>query len=339
MAARLTAVLSSSARLLRLLGLLQQRQLWSATDLADRLEVTQRTVRRDVERLRSLGYPVYGAPGSGGGYRLGAGAELPPLLLDDDEAVAVAVGLRAAGLGAVEGLGEASARALGKLEQVLPTRLRHLVSTLQEATVPLAAAAATVESGLLVELAAACREGVRLRFDYRPREGEASYRRVEPYRLVNTGNRWYLVARDEDRAEWRTFRVDRIASGLTRGGPCTVVDPPDAAALVAAGNALSPYRYRARLRLHVGLTEAAGLVPPTAGVLTAEGAGTTLLDTGGDSLDFLALHIGLLGCAVDVLDPPELRAHLGRVGRRLVTAAVEPERVTVEWTAGPPGGG
>lgn len=330
MAGRLRIVLSSSARLLRLLGLLQQRQRWSADDLAGRLEVTARTVRRDVQRLRSLGYPVYAAPGTGGGYRLGAGADLPPLLLDDEEAVAVAVGLRAAGLGAIEGLGEASVRALSKLEQVLPTRLRSIVTTLQAATVPLAAAAATVDPDLLVGLAAACRDSVRLRSDYRPRDGDAAYRRVEPHRLVNAGNRWYLVARDEDRAvssardedrgDWRTFRVDRIAPPLTRGGGFTAVDPPDAAALVAAGITTAPYRYRARLRLHVGLAEAAQLVPPTAGVLTSDSAGTTLLDVGSHSLDAMAMHIGFLDCVVDVLDPPELRAHLTVVAGRLRTA-------------------
>ncbi|MBA3251344.1 MAG: WYL domain-containing protein [Geodermatophilaceae bacterium] len=314
-------MLSSSARLLQLLGLLQQRQLWSAYDLADRLGITERTVRRDVERLRLLGYPVYAAPGSGGGYRLGAGAELPPLLLDDDEAVAVAVGLRAAGLGAIEGLGEASARALGKLEQVLPARLVHLVTTLQAATVPLAAAAATVDTELLIGLAAACRDSVRLRFDYRPRDGEPAYRRVEPHRLVNAGNRWYLVARDEDRDDWRTFRVDRIVSSLTRGGGFVAVDPPDAAALVAAGTTIAPYRYQARLRLHVSLAEAAALIPPTAGVLSSEGPVSTLLDIGSNSLDAMAMHIGLLDCRVDVLAPPELRAHLALVAERISQAA------------------
>jgi len=314
-------VLTSSARLLRLLGLLQQRQLWSGQELADRLEITERTVRRDVDRLRELGYPVHAATGTGGGYRLGAGADLPPLLLDDDEAVAVAIGLRAASLGTVERLGEASVRALGKLERVLPTRLRHTVATLQAATVPLAAAAATVDTDLLLGLAAACRDTVRLRFDYRPRDGAPAYRRVEPHRLVSTANRWYLVARDEDRGEWRTFRVDRIVPPLTTGGGFTPVDPPDAAEFVAAGVTTAPYRYQARLRLHLELAEAARLIPPTAGVLTADSPATTLLQTGSNSLDAMAMHIAYLDCRVEVLDPPELLAHLPVLARRLVDTA------------------
>lgn len=314
-------MLTTSARLLRLLGLLQQRQLWSGAELADRLEITERTVRRDVERLRTLDYPVHAAAGSGGGYRLGAGAALPPLLLDDEEAIAVAVGLRAAALGTIAGLGEASLRALTKLERVLPARLRQVVTTLQSATVPLAAAAATVDADVLLAVAAACRDSVRVRFDYRTRDGESSLRRIEPHRLVNAGNRWYLVARDEDRAEWRTFRVDRISPPVTVGSQFTAVDPPDAAAFVAAGVTSAPYRYQARVLLRVDLPGAAQLVPPTAGTLTA-GEGGTILSAGSDSLDALALHLALLGCDFEVLDPPELRDHLAVLTRRLARASV-----------------
>lgn len=317
-------MVTTSARLLRLLGLLQQRQRWGGSELATRLGVTERTVRRDVERLRELGYPVDSTTGTTGGYRLGAGAALPPLLLDDDEAVAVAVGLRAAAFGTIEGLGEASLRALDKLERVLPARLRPKVTALQAATVPLTAAAATVDLDVLLAVAAACRDTVRLRFDYQPREGDATYRRVEPHRLVNTGNRWYLVARDEERAEWRTFRVDRIVPPLTVGGGFVPVDPPDAARFVAAGVTTAPYRYQARLRLHVALAEAAAMVPPTVGVLSADGPATTLLQTGSNSLDAMAMHVGLLACRVDVLEPPELREHVARIAARLVAAAATP---------------
>lgn len=322
-AATLTIVITTSARLLRLLGLLQQRQLWAGSELADRLKVTERTVRRDVERLRELGYPVHGATGTGGGYRLGAGAALPPLLLDDEEAVAVAIGLRAEALGTVAGLGEASLRALTKLERVLPTRLHHLVTTLHSATVPLAAAASTVDTEVLMAIAAACRDSELLRFDYRTRDGAESSRRVEPHRMVNTGNRWYLVARDVHRADWRTFRVDRIGAVLATGRRFTAVDPPDAAEFVTAGMSSAPYRYQARILLAVDLAAAAGLVPPTVGHLV-EAEGGTVLTTGGDSLDGLALHLAFLGCEFEVLDPPELQAHLVELSRRL-SAAAEPQ--------------
>lgn len=333
-------MLTSSARLLRLLGLLQRRQTWSGSALADALGITERTVRRDIDKLRGLGYPVHASPGTAGGYQLGAGADLPPLMLDDDEAIAVAVGLRAAALGSVTGLGVASLRALDKLERVLPTRLRPTVSALQAATVPLTPAAPTVDADVLIALAGACRDSVKVRFDYTTRDGDTRYRRVEPYRLVNTGTRWYLVARDEDRAvrsargadraggaarggaaeDWRTFRVDRIAPPLTRGGGFVAVDPPDAAALVAAGTTIAPYRHQARLRLHVGLTAAAALVPPTAGVLSAESPKSTWLEIGSDSLDAMAMHVAFMDCRVDVLDPPELRAHLRTLVRRLAEA-------------------
>ncbi|MBA3420236.1 MAG: YafY family transcriptional regulator [Geodermatophilaceae bacterium] len=315
-------MITTSARLLRLLGLLQQRQLWSGSDLAERLEITERTVRRDIERLRTLGYPVHAATGTGGGYRLGAGAALPPLLLDDEEAVAVAIGLRAEALGTIAGLGEASLRALTKLERVLPARLRHVVTTLHSATVPLTAAASTVDTELLLTIAAACRDSELLRFDYRTRDGADSNRRVEPHRLVNTGNRWYLVARDVERADWRTFRVDRISAVLATGRRVTLVDPPDAAAFVAAGVSSAPYRYQARVLLEVDLTTAAQLVPPTVGSLAAVEGGT-VLSTGGDSLDGLALHLAFLGCDFEVLDPPELRARLDDLARRLATPATQ----------------
>src|SRR6266545_2546717 len=205
-------MLETSARLLRLLSLLQARRDWSGPDLADRLGVSARTVRRDVERLRSLGYPVHATSGTAGGYRLGAGAALPPLLLDDDEAVAVAVGLRTAAGGSVAGIEETSVRALVKLEQVLPSRLRHRVNALWTSTVPVPVPGdgATVDAEVLTAIAGACRDHQRLRFDYRDHGGSASVRTVEPHRLVCWGRRWYLLAWDTDRNDWRTFRVDRL---------------------------------------------------------------------------------------------------------------------------------
>ncbi|TYR53667.1 helix-turn-helix transcriptional regulator, partial [Streptomyces parvus] len=205
-------MLETSARLLRLLSLLQTHRDWSGADLADRLGVTPRTVRRDVDKLRELGYPVNAARGTGGGYQLGAGAELPPLLLDDEEAVAVAVGLRTAAGHGIEGIGESSVRALAKLEQVLPNRLRRRVGALGAFTVPMLHGqdASVVDPGLLTELAAACRDAERLRFAYRTHGGDSSRRTVEPHRLVCTERRWYLVAWDLEREDWRTFRADRI---------------------------------------------------------------------------------------------------------------------------------
>src|ERR671930_1219625 len=203
-------MLETSARLLKLLSLLQARRDWTGAELASRLEVTTRTVRNDVERLRGLGYPVHASPGVGGGYRLGAGAALPPLLLDDEEAVAVVVGLRTAANGTVTGIEETSVRALTKLEQVLPSRLRHRIRAVHTATVSIPGTGPTVPTDVLTAIAAAIRGSERLRFDYASHNGTPSRRDVEPHRLVNWGRRWYLVAWDLGRADWRTFRVDRL---------------------------------------------------------------------------------------------------------------------------------
>src|SRR5215218_11359457 len=188
-------MLETSARLLRLLGLLQTRRDWNGSQLADELRVTTRTIRKDVERLRTLGYPVNAAPGVAGGYRLGAGTSLPPLLLDDEEAVAVAVGLRTAGAGGgVTGIEETSLRALAKLEQVLPAHLHRRVSALHDSSVAIAPSSTTVPAAHLTAIAAAIRDHERLRFDYEDHRGRSALRTVEPHRLVHTRGRWYLVA-------------------------------------------------------------------------------------------------------------------------------------------------
>jgi predicted DNA-binding transcriptional regulator YafY len=314
-------VLDTSARLLRVLSLLQSRPSWGGADLAERLGVTGRTVRRDVERLRSLGYPVAAAPGAGGGYRLGAGAALPPLLLDDDEAVAVVIGLRTSADGSVVGSAEASVRALVKLEQVLPARLRGRVAALQAATVPLPAAAATVDPDHLVVLAAACRTPERVRFGYRDRRGVVSQRNVEPLRLVHTGRRWYLVARDVERADWRTFRVDRVDRPVATGWRFAVVDPPDPVTFVATAIGTAPYRHHARVRLHAPAAVIAEQVPPTVGAVEALGTSTCELLTGSDSLDALALHLAILGVDFEVVEPPELVDRIGVLAARLARAA------------------
>ncbi|WP_411106303.1 helix-turn-helix transcriptional regulator [Streptomyces sp. cmx-4-9] len=323
-------MLETSARLLRLLSLLQAHRDWTGADLAERLGVTPRTVRRDVDRLRELGYPVHASPGTGGGYQLGAGAELPPLLLDDDEAVAVAVGLRTAAGNGVEGIGEASVRALAKLEQVLPSRLRRRVSALHEYTVPMLRGPqpSTVDPAVLTELAAVCRDAERLRFDYRDHGGSATRRAVEPHRLVCTERRWYLVGWDLDRQAWRTFRADRIEPRPPHG-PRFVPRPApaeDLAAYVSRGVAQQAYAARAVLRLKVSAEEAARVVGPSDGALEAVDAHSCLLRTGAVNLDVLVIHVMLLGCEFEVVEPAELTLRI-RAARDLLTRTLEPAPV------------
>ena len=210
-------MLETSARLLRLLSLFQGRRYWSGAELSERLEIVPRTLRRDVDRLRSLGYPVNSTSGAAGGYQLGAGATLPPLLLDDEEAVAVAVGLRTSASGTISGIEEASVRALSKLQQVLPARLRRRVSALHSFILPLDRAGPMVDAEALTTIAGACRDYETLRFRYNSRDGVASDREVEPHRLVHAGRRWYLAAWDAGRNNWRTFRVDRIEPRISKG--------------------------------------------------------------------------------------------------------------------------
>jgi predicted DNA-binding transcriptional regulator YafY len=311
----------TSARLLRLLSLLQARPDWPGPELARRLEITPRTLRRDVQRLRDLGYPVTATRGVAGGYRLGAGAALPPLLLDDEEAVAVAVSLRTAASQSVTGIAETSLRALAKLEQVLPARLRDAAAALRQATVALPAAAATVDPDLLTALARACRGRDVLAFRYVSRDGTATQRRAEPYRLVQAGYRWYLLARDTERDDWRTFRVDRIGGPAPTGSRFTRVDPPDAAAFVANSVTTAPYRFRARVLVHAPIQVAAEQVPPTTGMLTADGPDRCLLVTGADSLDAMAFHLARLDADVTILEPPELIARTRALAARLTRAA------------------
>ena len=242
-----------SARLLRLLSLLQTPREWTGAELAERLEVSPRTIRHDIDRLRGLGYPVHANRGAIGGYRLEPGANLPPLLLEDDEAVAVAVGLRTAAGGAVTGIEETSLRALAKVEQVLPTRLRRKVNALQTSTVLVTPRAGpTVDAEVLSLLAGTCRDHTSLRFDYEDRRGAPSRRSVEPHRLVNAGRRWYLVAWDTDRADWRTFRVDRLRPYLPLGGRFVPRPLSDEAvqALIARGVPPAARRYQARILVH-----------------------------------------------------------------------------------------
>jgi predicted DNA-binding transcriptional regulator YafY len=243
-------MLETSARLLRLLSLLEARRDWTGPQLAERLGVTTRTIRNDIERLRNLGYPVDAAPGVSGGYRLSMGATLPPLLLDDDEAIAVAIGLRTAAGGPVTGIEESSVRALAKLERLLPSRLRHRIGTLAATILTLPGPGAPVDAGTLTTIAAACRDHERLRFGYHAHDGADTVRVTEPYRLVSSGRRWYLLAWDVGRQDWRTFRVDQMDLRLPaqtdagRGGyrsPVSRAGHGDLA-LPGAGNGRCPGR-------------------------------------------------------------------------------------------------
>jgi predicted DNA-binding transcriptional regulator YafY len=314
---------SSAGRLLTLLSLLQTRPHWNAVELAQRLAVTTRTVRRDVTRLRDLGYPVLADPGPTGGYQLGAGGALPPLLLSDDEAVVVVLGLRAAATGGVAGFEDSAIAALAKLEQVLPAHLRERVSALTATTVLLRTRTdygPAVDPDRLLTLAQGCRALERLRFTYTARDGSSTERRVEPYRLVNVSRRWYLVAHDLDRHDWRTFRVDRIEEPKLTGHRFTRSSEPDAAKMVADGLAVVAYQLQAEVVLHVDIDEARYAISPTVGVLEAVDGGT-LLRIGAQEIDWVARYLAGLPYEFEVRDPPELRTALRDQGRRLQRAA------------------
>jgi len=316
-------MIETSARLLQLLSLFQARRYWSGAELSERLEVTARTLRRDVDRLRSLGYPVNSTSGAAGGYQLRAGATLPPLLLDDDEAVAVAVGLRTAASGTVTGIEEASVRALSKLEQVLPARLRKRVTALHAFILPLAFSGPTVDAGMLSAIAGACRDCEKLRFGYRSRDGAASVREVEPHRLVHTGRRWYLAAWDVSRNNWRTFRIDRMEPRLSTGSRFTPRNPPegDFAAYVSRSVSYAPHPHQARILLRASVEMAAERIPPAAGTLEAVDEHACLLHTGSCSLDTLSVYLALIGFEFEVRDPPELVDRIRWLGERFSRAA------------------
>jgi predicted DNA-binding transcriptional regulator YafY len=318
----LWCMLETSARLLRLLSLLQARRDWTGPDLAARLGVSTRTIRTDVERLRVLGYPVHATPGAAGGYRLGAGAALPPLLLDDDEAVAVAVGLRTAAGGTVAGLEETSVRALAKLEQVLPSRLRHRVNAMQTATVSVPGTGPTVDTEVLTAIATAIRASERLRFDYSSHGSADSRRDVEPHRLVSWGRHWYLVAWDNDRGDWRTFRVDRMSPRTPTGPRFTPRSLPDGdvATFVQRGAGAATWRYRARVLLHATADEVRDRLPPAVTV-EPEGEDRCIAEVGSDTPQMLALYLGLLDVDFTLLDAPGLAPHLDRLATRFHQAA------------------
>ena len=304
-----------TGRLLEVLAALQSRRSWSGPDLARRLGVTVRTVRRDIERLRLLGYPVESDNGIHGGYRLGTGgAAIPPLMLDADEVFALAVLARATDRG---GLGDAAERAIRKLEQTLPTSLQRDIALTSSVVHVDSPSSDELDSALLRVVSAACCGSDELAVRYRDRHGQDSERRLLPYRVVSIGRRWYLVARDARKPEWRTWRVDRIESAAPTGHRFVVTDPPDAAALVQRSISTAPYRYRAQVELDAPIDVVAERVPPSVAVLEAIDERTTLLTTGSDHLDALVFHIGMLDVGFDVLEPPELRERMRALGDRL----------------------
>ncbi|WP_219461914.1 helix-turn-helix transcriptional regulator [Nonomuraea rhizosphaerae] len=318
-------MVETSARLLKLLSLLQTHREWTGVELAERLAVTTRTVRRDVGRLRELGYPVHATAGAPG-YRLGAGTDLPPLLLDDDEAVAVAVGLRTAAGGSVAGIEETSVRALAKLERVLPQRLRHRVHALRSMTVPMGRAGSEVAPASLTAIAAACRDHETLRFDYRTHDGRESARAAEPYRLVHSGWHWYLLGWDVDRADWRTYRVDRLSLRTPNGPRFAPRDPPDPDLPAYMSRAISsaPYRYQARFTMRAPAEVVAMHMPTTAGTIEPIDERSCMLSSGANDLGELAVWVALLDIDFEVHEPPELIDRIRALSTRLANATASP---------------
>lgn len=311
----------TTERVLRLLSLLQRRPVWTGPELAERLGVTTRSIRRDVERLRRLGYPVLATQGVGGGYQLGRGKELPPLLLDDAEAVAIAVSLRLAAGGTVTGASEAALSTLAKLDQVMPPRLRSEVKAIHDSTVTLTSGRDTVDGDVLLLLAKACRDLVRVRFGYDARDGAASERRAEPVRLVATGHRWYLMAWDVDREDWRTFRLDRMREVEASTWRFRPREHPDPAEYVQRSVSRSPYALHARVRVHAPYDVVAERTDPRWETLTRVDDETTLLESSADSLRHLAIHLVWLGLPCEVVEPPELRDAARELGDLLHGAA------------------
>jgi len=302
-----TDQVADPARLLRLLSLFQARPSWTAPELAERLEVTSRTVRRDVHKLRELGYPVDAEPGPHGGYRLGRGALLPPLLLEPDEAVAVAVGLRLAADGSVAELDDATVSALTKLDQVLPASLAARVRDVSAVVAQVVGRSPDpVDGTTFFALAQACRAGLRIRLTYRDRADNTTERRADPYRMVRSGPRWYLVAFDVERAAWRTFRMDRVVDVVSTRIRVDLVDPPDPVALVARGTAVEPYAIQARLRLPLSAAQAEAVIARTVGLHEPDGDGT-VVTVGGPTVETMARWVLGLGVEVEVVAPDELR--------------------------------
>jgi predicted DNA-binding transcriptional regulator YafY len=309
--------------LLALLGLLQTRGSWSGADLAARLDVGERTLRKDVERLRELGYPVASARGPAGGYRLGDHGRLPPLLLDDEEAVAVAVGLGVAA--AVPGIDETSRRAQAKLEQVLPDRLARRVRALHESSevgpsnTGTNVAAPHVDAGLLAELAHAVRDRMGIRFFYGAEEEPVE---ADPYRLVSWQQRWYVVGRRRPEGRWQAFRVDWLQLRQPGASRFTAapLDGGDYSAFVLRDVAFHGWKVHARIAVDAPASEVLGRINPAVGVVETIDEEHSVLVTGGDSVETVAVWIGMLGLDFHVAEPPELVSHVRTLHERYARA-------------------
>jgi len=310
---------TTSSRLLELLSLLQARRDWPGNELADRLEVSGRTIRRDIDRLRTLGYPVESLTGPAGGYRLAAGTAMPPLLLDEEEAIAIAVGLRTAAHASVAGIEETALRALVKLEQVLPAHLRRRVSAFGTTTfAPPPTGGATIDPQDLTLLAAACRDTECVRFGYRSRDGSDTRRHVEPHALVNLGRRWYLVAWDRGREDWRTFRVDRIARPVAGGRfAARKLPAKDASAFVRRGLSEAFSRFEARVTVHAPAAEMTSRMPRYWGAFEPIDEHRCEFTARDDDLGWLAMRIAMFDVDYEVHGPPELIERLREMTRRL----------------------
>jgi predicted DNA-binding transcriptional regulator YafY len=316
---------NTSSRTLRLLSLLQTHRYWPGGELAGRLEVSLRTLRRDIDRLRDLGYPVDARRGVDGGYQLAPGAAMPPLLLDDDEAVALAVGLIGAAQSPISGVAESSARALAKIVQVMPKRLRRRVDAMREMTEPLAWASPgpRIDPDLLTSVAQACRDRERIEFGYTAAGGAVTERRVEPHRLVSVGRRWYLVGYDLTRHDWRSFRLDRLSAAAATGVPFAPRRLPaeDAAAFVRSGleRGAAPYRVEAVVDASAEATRAR--IGRWAEVGDRAGGGCTVMIQA-ESLDWAMVGLVATQATFRVLGPPEFVAYLRTQAERFSAAVL-----------------
>ncbi|MER8188373.1 YafY family protein [Kitasatospora sp. NPDC094015] len=321
---------NTSTRTLRLLSLLQTHRYWPGDELADRLGISIRTLRRDIDRLRELGYPVEAQRGVDGGYQLAAGAVLPPLVIDDEEAVALAVGLQAAAEGPVEGIAEASVRVLAKVVQVMPARLRRRVEALRAMTVPAdwgGPVGAGVDPGELTVVALACRDGERLRFSYTAADGRHAERHTEPHRLVCLDRRWYLVAYDLARHDWRTFRLDRLTAPQGTGARFAPRDLPatDAAEFVRAGIENVPRPYQVEVLVDAPAATVRERIGRWSTVEEVDAEHSRVRMTA-DSLVWPAMALGALGADFQVVEPPELLDRIDDWGSRFNRAVRQSRR-------------
>lgn len=311
---------------------MSSRSTWRGDDLAMRLEVTERSIRRDMTRLKDLGYPIESVTGPHGGYSLGAGGKLPPLLLSDDEAVSIAVALHQIAHRSSPSIADGALSALTKLSQVMPPSLRDRVDALTSVVVQVGARAGQSpevrsdddhddEVQVLLGLAVACSRTERIRFDYRAAEGAETLRHTEPFRLVSAVRRWYLVAYDIDRSAWRTFRVDRISRVRNTGARFQRNEVPDAASLVAEGLAVNAYTRRGTIRVDAPLHQVAAEIAPTIGVCRTDpdSVDHTLVEIGGED-EWIARFVVGLPFAFEVTEPASLREELRRLGKRIAAS-------------------